>query len=171
MAAYEWIDRLRRRPDQDAFTPSPAAANDALAVRRRFAHLAALGETVGEWPNRTLQFMRRGEPREPYRRRGEAIGLKWRAKRWALRALLSATSRSALLRSVWEPRRSLRGQSLLTSLLSRYARCATKPSELAHIEIQVTPVVAVAAAAGVRERRQGLRPRGRRGALERPVCE
>jgi hypothetical protein len=59
------------------------AAQEANAVRRRFAHLLALGDIVGEWPERTLQFMRRGEPGESYGKLRERIGLKWRDQQWA----------------------------------------------------------------------------------------
>lgn len=64
-----------------------AAAKDANDVRRRFAHLLALGDTVGERPNRTLQFMRRGEPGESYGKRREKIGLKWRDEQWSMQSL------------------------------------------------------------------------------------
>jgi hypothetical protein len=135
MVAFRRLDRVRRRLDHDAFTPSavierlvlqviggwenvkaevnlrsfaagglrpdhasdpPATkmnriatalrarhpheefstvANDVNRVRQLFAHFLALGDTVGECPNRTLHFMRLGEPAESYRRRGAALGL------------------------------------------------------------------------------------------------
>jgi hypothetical protein len=63
-----------------------AAAKEANDVRRRFAHLLALGDTLGEWPNRTLQFLRRGEPGESYGERREKIGLKWQGEQSARQA-------------------------------------------------------------------------------------
>jgi hypothetical protein len=145
-AAFERLDKMRRRLDADAFTPSSvierlvlqviggwelvkaevafhgftaagadgewspdnpaqelqkiattwrvihpreefaAAAKRANDIRRRFAHLLALGDTLGEWPNRTLQFVRRGEPGESYGKRREKIGLKWRSDEWSMQA-------------------------------------------------------------------------------------
>jgi hypothetical protein len=63
-----------------------AVAKEANDVRRRFAHLLALGDTIGERPNRTLQFIRRGEPGESYGKRREKIGLKWRDDQWSMQS-------------------------------------------------------------------------------------
>jgi hypothetical protein len=73
----------RVRHPHEEFAVHAATAND---VRRRFAHLLALGDTIGEWPNRTLQFVRRGEPGESYGKQGEKIGLRWRDEVWSMQA-------------------------------------------------------------------------------------
>jgi hypothetical protein len=57
-------------------------ADEVNKVRQRFAHLLYINEITGEYPTRTLIFARLGTPSEPYVRRRESLGLKWRDREW-----------------------------------------------------------------------------------------
>jgi hypothetical protein len=93
----------RVRYPHDEFS---TVANEVNNVRRRFAHLVALGDTIGEFPNRTLHFMRLGEPTETYRSRGATVGLKWRDEQWAMQsfhqdAITEQELRDTLTKEQW----------------------------------------------------------------------
>jgi hypothetical protein len=87
-AGAKSLAKAMRQSAEDARVRYPhdewsTVADEVNRVRQRFAHFLYINDITGEYPNRTLTFTRLGESGEPYGRRGEALGLKWRDDEWA----------------------------------------------------------------------------------------
>jgi hypothetical protein len=59
-------------------------AHHAGNVRKRLAHMLYIDSTTGEYPNRTLTFIRQGKPADSYRspKGAPPAGLSWRDRNW-----------------------------------------------------------------------------------------